>query len=547
MFERCTISHKEIWSVAEYFVSVDACVVIDLYVETIAKGAIPKEWDELKALVASGGAKLLVPEIIVIEFRKWVRKRLEALPNAKFKIIPPSGNESFDAVVNEQLAKILQTPLDEWIKKTGPDWQAAFEKVLNSLSDGEPIEFTSEIEHRTKRRLIEELYVKRKESEKRDQDCFIIDSLVDYFEKNHGGNVDDKILVFGTKDRGFGELKKEAGTEMADPTGMLHKSFQGGLPPTKVFTSLGDLVKFVKSKGTINFLKGTEPAAQEEEEQEVPVMVEIEEPVAAPKHYVLDAEPGRFGLNETVVSVPSSGGRVIDIVVRDHVTGSDSLEVTSSTTTTSTTPPPSGHVEVFGGDWLDYAASQGQRRADELARIRQDEERRRRNAQVNLLPPSFFSPPPETKTARIGLRDAGALAGQDFKRWIDPAGVAWQLSFSSVVPVTGEQPPHVLITLDRRNADSCTENVSEACDRFLRSLRFSYQRVVPQRRQGGVSFGPYVIEEQEPERPVGNPFDPNEGLRAIEDAVKSGGRPNPEPKPEEPKKEPEPPEEPPKT
>jgi hypothetical protein len=85
-------------------------------------------------------------------------------------------------------------------------------------------------------------------------------------------------------------------------------------------------------------------------------------------------------------------------------------------------------------------------------------------------------------------------------------------------------------------------NVSEACDRFLRSLRFSYQRVVSQRRQRGVSFGPYVVEDARAGAVSGKAFDPNEGLRAIEDAVKSGGRPNPEPKPEEPKKESEPPE-----
>ena len=502
---------------ADYFVGVDACVVIDLYVETIGKGAIPKEWDELTALVASGGAKLLVPEIIPMEVRKWVRKRLETLSRTKFTIQPPSSNKSFDAVVMEQLAKVLQTSPDDWVKGTGPDWRGAADKVLNALSAGQQIKFTPEIQHRTKRRVIEELYVKKKEDEKRDQDCFIIDSLVDYFEKDHGGNLDDKILVFGTKDGGFGELKKENG--MVYPTGTLDESFQDGLPPTKLFTGLGDLVKFIKNKGAINRLaEQTEGAQQEEVQVEEPV----EEPVAVP--------------TETVISVPS-GGRTIDIHVRDNIVGSDSLAVT-----TSTTPPPDPNIRDFGGGWIGYGTSQSQRRAEELARIRQDEERRRRNAAVYLLPPSFFSPPPETKTARIAADNAGPLAGQSLKRWIDPDGVAWQLTLTTTVSITEMEagPTQVLITLDRRNADSCTENVSEACDQFLRTVRFSYQRVVPQRRMGGVSIGPYLEEVLEPERPKGNPFNPNEGLQAIEDALRSGGRPPELPHPPTP----EPPEEP---
>jgi hypothetical protein len=174
---------------------------------------------------------------------------------------------------------------------------------------------------------------------------------VDHFEKNHGGNVDDKILVFGTKDGGFGELKKENG--IVHPTGPLDKSFQGGLPPTKLFTSLGDLVKFVKSKGRINFLKATEPTAQEEKEQEVPVMVEIEEPFSAPANYVLDAEPGRFGVNEAVISVPSAGGRVIDIVVRDHVGASDSLSVTQSSTTQQRLRTQTSQTSAGAGSVMD--------------------------------------------------------------------------------------------------------------------------------------------------------------------------------------------------
>jgi hypothetical protein len=184
---------KEIDPVADYFVCVDSCVLIDLFVEIIKTGTSPKGWDELKALVASGEAKLLVPEVTRIEFRKWVRKKLATLPKTTFKVQAPSNNPSFDAVINEQLTKALQTPLADWLAPKKKEWQADSEMVLNSLNDGEQIEFTEAISHRTKRRLIEELYFKRDKkpkpkndeeedegfNHKRDQDCFIIDSLID--------------------------------------------------------------------------------------------------------------------------------------------------------------------------------------------------------------------------------------------------------------------------------------------------------------------------------------------------------------------------------
>jgi hypothetical protein len=95
--------------VAGYFVCVDACVLIDLFVEIIGKGgATPKWWEELKALVDAKEAKLLVPAVTLMEFRKWVRRKLQTVPKTGLKIQPPSAHEGFDGVINEQLSKELK-------------------------------------------------------------------------------------------------------------------------------------------------------------------------------------------------------------------------------------------------------------------------------------------------------------------------------------------------------------------------------------------------------------------------------------------------------
>jgi hypothetical protein len=237
------------------------------------------------------------------------------------------------------------------------------------------------------------------------------------------------------------------------------------------------LVEFIKSKETVDLL--VEEAAEEE--------AKVEQP-AAPAPV------------ETVISVPTGGGRVIEVHVRDEMNFSQSTQ-------TTTTPPPS--VEVFGGDWIGYAASQ--RRAEELVRIRQDEERRQRNAANYQVPPSFFAPP-EMKTVRITQEQAGSLVGQQGKRWIDAQGVAWALSFSGYAPGAGDEAPapNVLITLDRRNVANCTEDVSEECGRLLRKLKYSIQRIVPGMRLRGFTTGPHLIEEPEPEPPQGAQPEPPE-------------------------------------
>jgi hypothetical protein len=332
--------------------------------------------------------------------------------------------------------------------------------VLNLLKDGEQIAFTLEIEHKTKCRLIEGLFYKRpgkagEDELKRDQDCFIIDSLVDYFETPEEGKLDDKIVLFGTKDGGFGPFKNEP--EMIGKTGMIDTLFQDGLPPTKLFTNLEDLVKFIRKKGTIDLL--AEPPAKQEPEETEEVQ-QAEESV------------------EAVISVPS-GGRVIEVVVRDHIPISDSAGAS-----TTTTLPPMG--------WMQGMDSQN--RANQIAMLRRmDDQRRRRNAESHVVPPSFFAPPPNTKAARIGLGEKSHFDSQHLRRWTDPAGVAWRVEFSIGGDLYG------LITLDRSKADESIGDVSEECDRFLRTLRFSYQRITPPRRLGGAYLGGHLEEVLDPE------------------------------------------------
>ena len=133
--------------------------------------------------------------------------------------------------------------------------RAVADGIFNWLKTGEPIKFTQEIAHETRCRLIAGKFPdpkskQKRDSEqsaegesqedqpedKRDQDCFIIDSLISHFGRNIADN-----LLFATTDNGFGTIGD-------DGTGPLNDTFQSGLPPTRIFNALSKLVAFVKEE-----------------------------------------------------------------------------------------------------------------------------------------------------------------------------------------------------------------------------------------------------------------------------------------------------------
>jgi hypothetical protein len=234
----------------EYYVCLDTSVLIDVFDEIRSKGSEPKGWTALKKLIDANEAKLLVPEITLLEFDKKVR---EAIDELETEILTVEG-----AITSGSLKERVGKSLKRWRFEMEQKLQAEAAKVRDWLTASKPIEFTEAISHSTYRRVIaRKFYVivdpnlpkvekdKLKSQEAqwlRDQDCAIIESLIAGFK----GNIADRQLVFATSDyKGFGPIKKETGT------GSLDESFREGLPPTQLFNDLEKLVEFVKSEGAV--------------------------------------------------------------------------------------------------------------------------------------------------------------------------------------------------------------------------------------------------------------------------------------------------------
>jgi hypothetical protein len=293
----------------KYFVCLDTCVLVRLYLRLRSGGEL-KGFDDLKALVEANEVTLLVPQVTQLELQKFVDKAERDLLLTTTRI--ENAVKSEGKHVKDDLAQALAGPLDTWRNKKASDMRAVAKGIFDWLATGEPIKFTQEIAHETRCRIIagkfpDPRFKQKRDSEdsedkkdkegkpedKRDQDCFIIDSLVARFN----GDITDKSLLFATTDNGFGAFKD-------DGTGPLDPTFQDGLPPTLIFNDLSKLVQFVKDKKTITLPTKAEVEAEQK--------LEIEQEL-------------KFKQEATAEVVP--GGRVLEIVVADTVGAQDQMTV----------------------------------------------------------------------------------------------------------------------------------------------------------------------------------------------------------------------------
>jgi hypothetical protein len=258
-----------------YFVSLDSSVLIEVLKEIWA-GKEPRVWGEFKRLIESKVAALLVPQVTLLELEKHFRTWSDELGQATAALEAHAPND-------DDLSELLRG----WRNKKRQQHWAAVVKLRRWLETGTLIDYTPQIAHRTKHRLIAGNYPANRrakgqsknieEQERltkgdewlRDQDCAIIESLIWYF--NGGEQIDNsleivdpkdsnQILVFATNDKGFGPIN-EAGI------GSLDDTFRRGLPSTQVFKNLGGLVKFVTNQQNVTPLTKGEAEEIELNEQ----------------------------------------------------------------------------------------------------------------------------------------------------------------------------------------------------------------------------------------------------------------------------------------
>jgi hypothetical protein len=265
----------------EYFVCLDTTVVVDVLKE-IWEGKDPQDWKEFKTLIDSNAATLLIPQIVLLELEKHVHVWEEGLLKATAVL-----ESSFP---DADLSDFLRA----WRKKKKLGHWEALNEIKRWLASGRTIEYSIEIAHRAKKRLIAGNYpANRRGNDRpgqeqqptkgdewlRDQDCSIIESLIEYFDQK----LDGKQLAFATTDRGFGPINQQG-------IGSLDETFRRSLPATQLFAKLGQLVRFVKNKGIII------PLTKDEEEE-----IEFEQTVSdlfhrAVERRILSARPAPSAL-----------------------------------------------------------------------------------------------------------------------------------------------------------------------------------------------------------------------------------------------------------
>src|ERR1700733_9094975 len=119
---------------SEYFVCLDTCVLFDVFDKIRSKGSEPKGWTALKKLIDANEAKLLVPEITLLEFDKNVREVIDELET---EILTVGA-----AITTDSLKERVGKSLKRWRIETERSLRGVAEKIRDWLTASKPIGFT---------------------------------------------------------------------------------------------------------------------------------------------------------------------------------------------------------------------------------------------------------------------------------------------------------------------------------------------------------------------------------------------------------------------
>ncbi|MHC5536665.1 PIN domain-containing protein [Singulisphaera rosea] len=215
------------------------------------EGCEEKHWNELKECVASNKVKMVVPEVVLLEFEKKVKEMLDSLSAVTSRVT--EAIKKIDVGWNE--CQSITTDLIEETKAWGSRWKEnAYRRIaevrLTMQSEIiDHIPFDESIALRTKKRVISGTI-----KDLQDNDSFIIESLRDYFAEKAAD------LLFCTEDSGMA-------LETKDSHKTIHPKFTddvtSNFPPSIVHTSLAELIDFIKSG------KGVDRPKKEEVQEEL--------------------------------------------------------------------------------------------------------------------------------------------------------------------------------------------------------------------------------------------------------------------------------------
>jgi hypothetical protein len=188
-----------------------------------------------------------------LEFEAKVRKLKDDLAgkigDVKKRVIETSRKDLWNEIGD--FPDFLELAISQWMQSKIIDAENHRQEVERLLESSEAIKlpFDHDVMYRSRRRM---LAGRVKTTKARgDADCFIIESLVRFFD----GKEEDCQLLLCT------ENLTDFGVETKDGKKALHPLMKDGLPPTELFTDLASLVNFIKEHGKV-----VEPGPEEVKE-----------------------------------------------------------------------------------------------------------------------------------------------------------------------------------------------------------------------------------------------------------------------------------------
>jgi hypothetical protein len=227
-------------------------------------GCDPQFFQELKQLIDDGKARLLLPEIVLLELEKFWG-RMETTLDDKFKEMKAGLEAYFKGQAGKswnELSDVKDTmlkALDEKKRHKIETAQQHYQHIQDLFGSKhvESIPFGQEIWLRGKRRLIagkmpykedEAGGEKKPDKQDRENDACIVESLHSYFQKN----TQQGVLYFCSADvKDFGHGERDSI--------YLDATIREGLPKAPYFTDLKGLVEFANNPQEIK-----EPTPEEE-------------------------------------------------------------------------------------------------------------------------------------------------------------------------------------------------------------------------------------------------------------------------------------------
>ena len=128
--------------------------------------------------------------------------------------------------------------LEEWKKKRIEESTQRAQEVIDFLTCDKvtQIPFTQEIAFKSQRRMLADKHPNRKNA-----DCFIVDSLVNWFDGKTAGSQ----LLFCTENTGDFAVKS------SHDAWVFHPRMKEGLPSTELFTDLSSMMIFISEKSPV--------------------------------------------------------------------------------------------------------------------------------------------------------------------------------------------------------------------------------------------------------------------------------------------------------